>query len=248
MSPDVPTARPKFLIIEDNLDNRFLLTRTLARKFPAAEIQECSDLIAARLIASTERIDAVVLHRVDLSDGIELIRSVRQVNQEVPIIMVSGYDRTREALAAGATRFLLYDEWLRIGTVVEEVLETEPYAARISALTFAIERRFIAKLSCATDTGSTRTCEVEPHVVGRDPRGLLILRAFSVVRGSRSPLRTGWESYAIERIKTVAVSERLFAPHHEEGMHDPSIVEVIAEIEGTASAFVPRPAMNRSDR
>ena len=36
--------------------------------------------------------------------------------------MVSGIDRAAEAVAAGANLFLNYDEWLRIGTVVAELL------------------------------------------------------------------------------------------------------------------------------
>lgn len=44
------------------------------------------------------------------------------MSDSVPIVMVSGIDRTQPALAAGADRFLLYDEWLRIGTMVQELL------------------------------------------------------------------------------------------------------------------------------
>src|SRR3954470_442128 len=102
-----PSPR-SFLVIDDNVDNRFLLTRTISRKFPTAEIQECGEIGAAIAVAATRAIDVVITHRVDLTDGIELVRQLRQVNADVPVIMVSSYDRTREALAAGATRFLLY--------------------------------------------------------------------------------------------------------------------------------------------
>jgi hypothetical protein len=37
-------------------------------------------------------------------------------------VMVSGMDREEAALAAGADVFLHYDEWLRIGSVVEQLL------------------------------------------------------------------------------------------------------------------------------
>lgn len=40
--------------------------------------------------------------------------------------MISGIDRTKNALEAGATRFHNYDEWLRIGTVVGEMLAPAP--------------------------------------------------------------------------------------------------------------------------
>jgi hypothetical protein len=41
--------------------------------------------------------------------------------------MVSGLDRTHTAIEAGANMFLNYDAWLRIGTVVSELIsENKP--------------------------------------------------------------------------------------------------------------------------
>jgi CheY-like chemotaxis protein len=242
----MPLPARKFLIIEDNLDNRYLLTRTLARKFPNAEIRECGDIATARAVATGESVDVVILHRADLSDGIELIRDVRQLNPAVPITMVSRVDRTREALAAGATRFLPYDEWLRIGLVTEEVLATEPYAARISALTFAIERRHVVKLSMVNDPASGRLREIEPHLIGRDASGRFAVRACALIRGTRNPIRSGWETFYLDSIKAVELTERLFAPHPEPGKDDPAIVQVLREIEGSASAFIPHRAAKRA--
>jgi hypothetical protein len=54
--------------------------------------------------------------------GVELVEAFRKINPSVPIVMVSGIERTTPALAAGADRFLLFDEWLRIGTIVQELL------------------------------------------------------------------------------------------------------------------------------
>jgi hypothetical protein len=49
--------------------------------------------------------------------------------------MVSGIDRSEAALAAGANAFLPYDEWLRIGTVVEHYMRSaEPPAADADAV------------------------------------------------------------------------------------------------------------------
>lgn len=113
----------KFLVIDDNADSRFLLVKTLLRKFPQAVIHECQDAEAATLVVrTTPDLDAVVTHRAMEVDGATLVQLLRRVNPIVPIIMVSGADRSREAAAAGATRFLNYDEWLRIGTVVAEAL------------------------------------------------------------------------------------------------------------------------------
>jgi CheY-like chemotaxis protein len=117
-----PTHQRRFLVIDVNSDSRFLLVKTLLRKFPQSVIEECQDCDSALALADTTPLDAIVTHRSLEVDGIELVRLLRAANPSVPIIMVSGSDRSGEALAAGANRFLSYDEWLRIGTVVLETL------------------------------------------------------------------------------------------------------------------------------
>src|SRR5437588_494848 len=93
----------RFLIVDDNADSRFLLSKTLLRKFPQAVLQECQDGEAAIAIAKSGEIDALVVHRATGIDGVSLVRDLRKVNANAPIMMVSGFDRTKEALAAGAT-------------------------------------------------------------------------------------------------------------------------------------------------
>ncbi|MDO8543676.1 MAG: response regulator [Opitutaceae bacterium] len=115
----------KFLVIDDNADSRFLLVKTLLRKFPQAVIHESQDADAAILMAATPGLDAIVTHRAVEVDGVTLVSLLRKANPAVPIIMVSGINRSLEANAAGATRFLNYDEWLRIGTVVSEALTAD---------------------------------------------------------------------------------------------------------------------------
>ncbi len=51
------------------------------------------------------------------------MKQIRAVDAVVPIVMVSGIDRERAALEAGATSFLSYDEWLRIGSVVDAYIK-----------------------------------------------------------------------------------------------------------------------------
>lgn len=117
-----PNRQRRFLVIDVNSDSRFLLVKTLLRKFPHSVIQECQEADSAVAFAGTAPLDAIVTHRSLDVDGIALVRLLRAANATVPIVMVSGSDRSREALDAGANRFLSYDEWLRIGTVVLETL------------------------------------------------------------------------------------------------------------------------------
>lgn len=113
--------RPRliFLVIDFQRDSRFLLVKTLARKFPHAVIRECEDAEQAVQMARTQDVACVVTHRTFETSGAELVRRLREVDPAVPIVMVSGLDRERVAMEAGATSFLNYDEWLRIGSVVE---------------------------------------------------------------------------------------------------------------------------------
>jgi DNA-binding NtrC family response regulator len=112
----------KFLIVDDNADSRFLLVKTLLRKFPQAIIEETQHGDSALARAKSGDLDALVVHRAAEVDGLTLIKELRAVASDVPIVMVSGIDRTKEATEAGATTFLHYEAWLRIGTVVSEIL------------------------------------------------------------------------------------------------------------------------------
>lgn len=111
-----------FLIIDDNPDSRFLLVKTLLRKFPSAVVQECQSGESALDLARRADTNAIVAHRATEMSGLALIRHLRAVNATVPIVMVSSTDRRDSAVAAGASAFLLYDEWLRIGTVVADLV------------------------------------------------------------------------------------------------------------------------------
>lgn len=113
---------PIFLVVDHNSDSRFLLVKCLLRKFPTAIVQEAQDGESAIEMARRGGLTAIVSHRTTEMLGVELVEKFREASVSVPIVMVSGIDRTQPALAAGADRFLLYDEWLRIGTVVQEVI------------------------------------------------------------------------------------------------------------------------------
>jgi DNA-binding NarL/FixJ family response regulator len=115
-------ASHRFLIVDDHGDSRFLLVKTLYRKFPRAVFHECPNSQAAFEIAKSENLSAIITHRTADMAGIPLVRELRTLNPTVPIVMVSSHDQKTVAIGAGADRFLPYDEWLRIGTIVEEML------------------------------------------------------------------------------------------------------------------------------
>lgn len=115
----------KFLVVDDNPDSRFLLVKTLLRKFPRSIIHETQEAGSAVAMANANRLDAVVAHRAADVDGLTLVRALRDANPTVPIVMVSGIDRSKAAMLAGATTFLSYEAWLRIGSVVASLIAPE---------------------------------------------------------------------------------------------------------------------------
>lgn len=216
----------KFLVIDDNVDNRFLLSRTLRRKYPDAVIEECSTLEDAHRVIAAGKLDAIISHRAGEIDGIELVRELRLADPAVPIVMVSGFDRTRAALAAGATRFLNYDEWLRLPSVIDEIFATQPWSWQVGALAHAIRLHAIVTFDYGELDGPATAHEVEPHLLGKTAEGKFLLRAHAAT--SRSDRRgLGWETFAVDRIHHLVITDRNFAPHNGEATSDRQIAEVL---------------------
>jgi CheY-like chemotaxis protein len=121
-------SMPKILIVDDVAENRFLLAKTLLRKFPRAVIQECENSAPAVAAALNDHLSAIVVHRAADLSGVSLVAKLRRAHPTIPIILVSGRESCPEGILAGATTFLNFEAWLRIGTVVAEILEARPAA------------------------------------------------------------------------------------------------------------------------
>jgi len=76
----------QFLVIDDHPDHRFLLTKTLIRKYPGALIQECQDSSAALVAVKRPGLTAVIVHRSSDVEGVPLVAMLRQENPTVPIL------------------------------------------------------------------------------------------------------------------------------------------------------------------
>src|SRR4051812_49069082 len=91
-----------FLVIDDNADGRFLIEKTLLRKFPSARIVGCQTLEAAGRALETSQVNLIVAHRTFEHTGLDLLRELRRLAPEKPIVMTSGMDRRKDMLAGGA--------------------------------------------------------------------------------------------------------------------------------------------------
>lgn len=112
----------RFLIIDENLDSRYFISRALLRKFSDATFVECGSVETALEAIRSEPFDVVISHRTHEMDGISLVRALCAAAPDVPVIMMSSMPRREAALAAGAAGFLLYDQWLLLGTLVMDIL------------------------------------------------------------------------------------------------------------------------------
>lgn len=122
-----------FLIIDDNPDGRFLVAKTLLRKFPNGTISECQTAEAAFRLLAHQAVSLIVSHRTFDFEGTALVRELRERAPETPILMTSGIDRREAALQAGADAFLTYDEWLMVGNRVAELLASHAGADVVRA-------------------------------------------------------------------------------------------------------------------
>jgi CheY-like chemotaxis protein len=112
----------QFLLVDDSPDGRYLISKTLLRKFPRATIIECRTAEAAFAALAKEMPSLIVAHRTYEFNGIDLLRELRRRAPGVLILMTSGIDRRELALQAGADAFYTYDEWLMVGSHVAQLL------------------------------------------------------------------------------------------------------------------------------
>ena len=111
-----------FLVVDQHYEDLRRLISTLHRKFPDAIIHECHLAAHALQLAATHRPDAVVVHRPISMNGETLVRRLRALLPDVPILMVSDVTDYTAALAAGASAVVHFDARASVGKAVANLL------------------------------------------------------------------------------------------------------------------------------
>lgn len=100
--------QPTILLVEDDTFVRQLQVRLLHYTVPAAIVLEAATVQDALSILAREQLALVITdHNLPDGSGMQIIRSIRHGNKELPIILTSAYYGNEfGARAAGATCFL----------------------------------------------------------------------------------------------------------------------------------------------
>ncbi len=114
----------RFLIVDDDADSTFLARRNLQNVFPHAVVDQVQSGHAALEALRQHQYTAVVTdYRMPWMDGLTLVRKIRELNLQMPIVMRTAMeDLENAARAAGVDYVLPWFRWRDLGDVVKELL------------------------------------------------------------------------------------------------------------------------------
>lgn len=118
------SARRCILLVNDDEDSLFLLSRSVRKALPEADLVSMSRSVEALRFAQSHPIAAVVTdNRMPEMDGLTLVRRIRETDAHVPILMVTGsMDVAAAAAEAGANACLSWLSWAGIGEELRNLL------------------------------------------------------------------------------------------------------------------------------
>jgi PAS domain S-box-containing protein len=135
---------PRFLIVDDNADDRALVRYQLKRQFENAAFIEAHDLNEFKTALDEGDFDLVVTdYHICWTDGIQVVRQLKARYPEVPVIMFTGTGNEEvavEAMKAGLEDYVLKSsrETGRLTAAVELALRTAQHRRELAQA----ERRY----------------------------------------------------------------------------------------------------------
>ncbi|MFX1282691.1 MAG: response regulator [Promethearchaeota archaeon] len=125
-SEDVdPIVDAKVLLIEDSRDHQFLFLKRLS-KFGLKKVVVCeTGELGVEKIKSDPSFDIVLVdYSLPGKSGIEVIREIRRLNPETPIIMITGLGSEKiavQAMKLGVQDYLTKDDFLTSNTNIKHI-------------------------------------------------------------------------------------------------------------------------------
>jgi len=117
----------RFLVIDDNPDDRWLLIRELRQEFPDAHFEEIVQRDDFDLALAQGDFDMVLTdYHLGWTDGLWIMRQIRERDPQAPIIMVTGSGNEEVAVQGfkqGLSDYILKGHLRRLPVAVRESLE-----------------------------------------------------------------------------------------------------------------------------
>ncbi|TWT92706.1 response regulator [Stieleria varia] len=139
------TQRLRVLVVDDNPQDRRLVIRELKKAFPQSEVLEAIDQEQLDKILLTEQFDLVVTdYHLHWSDGIQVLRNVKERSPYCPVIMFTATgneDVAVEAMKHGLDDYIIKSvkHFVRLRAAVRTVVEFARTRSRVEHLTARLE-------------------------------------------------------------------------------------------------------------
>ena len=112
-----------FIVLEKDDDLRSLYRRKLEQKFRDCIVLEASSCSEAHEILGYADVDAIIVNQAALdARGVEMVRSIRRVHVDVPLVSIGDPPQADLVLSNGADIFVETQRWQELGSAVEQVL------------------------------------------------------------------------------------------------------------------------------
>ena len=119
----------RLLLVDDNPDDRFLITRELHREFSEVHIVEVTETTSLNQILEQGNFDLVITdYRLHWSDGLTILRAIKAYNPNCPVIMFTdsgSQEIAVEAMKSGLDDYLTKSpkHYAQLPMVIRSVLE-----------------------------------------------------------------------------------------------------------------------------
>lgn len=138
ISPDVVLATLHVVLVDDNPDDRRLVSRELQREFPNVQISEVTDAAGLATTVEAGPFDVVITdYALRWSDGLQVLRMVQARWPGRPVIMLTGTGNETvavEAMKAGLADYVLKSaDFSRVPYVVRTALDRQRHRLALAA-------------------------------------------------------------------------------------------------------------------
>lgn len=123
MNESLPAALP-ILLVDDDEDILFLLSRLLTQSLPGVAVEKCTNPEQALRYLANHTVSAIVTdNRMPVMDGLTFVRQLRERDPVTPVLMVtSSTHLAKYAADAGVTQYLPCQQLSEVAEALKKLL------------------------------------------------------------------------------------------------------------------------------